>query len=329
MRRVPGYGNFLCVTDGRERIVRNYKENTMILFFPGRRVVAAFAVLALAAACGGSCETPARLESPRMDGARRIGSARAIVLIHGMYMTPACWDDWQKFLRERGFTVHAPAWPLHDRSPAEMRGAHPEAALAALTLDEVLDHYRRFIEGLDEKPILIGHSMGGLISQLLLAEDRAVAALAIDSAPPQGLISLKWSFLKSNWGHISPFADDDEPESLSREDFNYAFVNDWPTDLQRSAYETAVPESRRVGRGPGGDVARVDFDRARGPLLLIAGENDHIIPASLNRSNFEEYANSPSITDFRMFAGRTHAIILQEGWQEVADFAVEWIEANR
>ncbi len=296
-----------------------------------RQTIAILVVLLATVACGAqSCATPARMESGRTPSAQKIGGTRTVVFIHGMYMTPACWNEWQAFFKQKGFKVHAPAWPLHDREAATMRAGHPDAALGKLTLEEVIAANRTFIQGLGEKPILIGHSMGALVSQILLAEGVAAAAIAIDSAPPKGIISLKWSFLKSNWGAISPFADEDEPIFLTQADFNYAFVNDWPEAKQQALYAAGVvPESRRVGKGPTTDAGAIDFDRARGPLLFVAGQNDQITPASLNRSNFAAYADSPSISDFREFPGRTHAIIQQDGWQEVAGFAAEWIEANR
>ncbi len=275
------------------------------------------------------CATPEKAEW-RGPKAARIGTTKTVVFVHGMFMTNACWDQWEAYFQEKGYKVHAPAWPLHDAPAAELRKKHPDPALAKLTLPEVVASYRKFIQGLDEKPIVVGHSMGGLVSQLLLAEGLVAAAVVIDSAPPKGIISLKWSFLKSNWGHASPFANDDEALMLTQEKFNYAFVNGWPEDKQKAIYEAGVvPESRRVGKGPTTAFAKIEYARARGPLLFVAGEKDHIIPASLNYSNFKAYEESPSLTAFRQFRGMTHAIIQQEGWKEVAGYVVEWIEANR
>ena len=116
---------------------------------------------------------------------------------------------------------------------------------------------------------------------------------------------------------------------MSFEDFQYAFVNTLPLDEQRAAYERyVVPESRRVPRESTGGIAKIDFKNARHPLLIIAGSADHIIPASLNRSNYEKYRQSPSVTEFKEFAGRVHFIIGQQGWEEVADFAASWMETN-
>jgi len=246
-----------------------------------------------------------------------------------MYMTPLCWENWQAHFRARGYRTVAPPWPEHELSAEAQRAAHPNARLAALTLAELVEHHAALVRTLDGPPILVGHSMGGLVVQLLLQAGAGVAGVAIDSAPPRGVISLKWAFLKSNWGAINPFASDDMPIRLSFDQFQYAFLNTLPEGEHTALYERhAVPESRRVGRGPTTDAARIDFTRARPPLLMIAGAGDHTIPASLNRANYARYQRTPAITDFREFPGRCHFIIGQPGWEEVADFALEWIEKH-
>ncbi len=252
--------------------------------------------------------------------------SHTVVFVHGMFVTPLCWNEWQAYFQARGYETIAPAWPEHELPVEEQRKRHPSKQLGAVTLEQLLDHYRAAIKGLDEKPILIGHSMGGLIVQLLLQEGLGSAGVAIDSAPPKGVISLKWSFLKSNWPAISPSAKLDEPIALSFEQFQYAFLNNLPEDKARAAYQGYyVPESRRVGKGPTTDVAKIDFTKARPPLLMVAGSEDHIIPASLNRSNYGRYSKSPAVTDFREFPGRAHWIIAQDNWQEVADFVLDWL----
>ena len=169
----------------------------------------------------------------------------------------------------------------------------------------------------------MGHSMGGLIVQLLLQRDLVAAGVAIDSAPPLGVFTTKLSFLKSNWPHITPFVSQSSPIEMSFERFQYAFVNTLPLAEQRAAYDRyVVPESRRVPRNS--LTARVDFKKPHSPLLLIAGSADNIIPASLNKSNYAKYKQSHSVTDFKEFAGRTHFIIGQKNWEEIADYVLVW-----
>ena len=139
--------------------------------------------------------------------------------------------------------------------------------------------------------------MGGLIAQLLLQENLGVAAVAIDSAPPQGLISFKFSFLRSNWKVISPFQDENEPFLPDSDAFHYAFSNCVAESEGLKIYDAfAVPESRLVGKATTTEVARIGFGKKTAPLLFVAGGEDHIVPASLNYANFERYENAPSYT---------------------------------
>lgn len=292
------------------------RKNGMVLGFSAL-------LMGLLAMSGCATATSGRFSA---NTAAKIQPTKTIVLIHGMYLTPDSWQEWKTYFEKQGYTVMAPAWPQHERSVAELRV--DSAALNRLTLAEVVDHYRQIIKALPEKPILIGHSMGGLVTQLLLQEGLAAAGVAIDSAPPKGLISLKYSFLKSNWGVINPFAPK-TPLRLSPEQFAYGFVNTLPKAEQQRIYERyTVPESRTVGKGPSTPTAAIDFSKPRVPLLLIAGAEDHTIPASLNYRNFKKYAKSPSTTEFVLFPGRSHFIIGQPGWQEVAKTVLDWLHCG-
>ena len=166
--------------------------------------------------------------------------------------------------------------------------------------------------------------MGGLAVQLLLQHNLAAAGIAIDSAPPMGVISVKWSFLKSNWPHITPFVSQSQPIEMTFARFQYTFVNGMPLAEQRAAYERyVVPESRRVPRES--LLSRIDFKRPHPPLLLIAGSTDHLIPASLVRTNFARYQPSTSVTSLKEFPGRNHFIVGQKGWEEVAAYIHTWL----
>jgi len=253
--------------------------------------------------------------------------SNTIVFIHGMYMTPLCWERWVDYFQAKGYRCLAPAWPGHDKAVDVLRKNHPDPQLGRLTLTGVLENVAGIVRGLDEKPIIVGHSMGGLIVQLLRQRDLAASSVAIDSAPPLGVLTTKWSFLKSNWPHINPFAQRSEPIAMTFERFQYVFVNGFPLEEQRAAFERfVVPESRRVPAESLTSVAHVDFRKNGTPLLFIAGSADHIIPASLNKSNHTRYHRSDSKVDFKEFPGRTHFIIGQKKWEEVAEWVRKWIE---
>jgi pimeloyl-ACP methyl ester carboxylesterase len=194
----------------------------------------------------------------------------------------------------------------------------------------VIEHYADLIHMLEEKPILIGHSMGELVVQVLLQRYDAIAGVAIDSAPPQGILITDMAFLKSNWPHINPFVSQNSPIQMTLERFQYTFVNDLPLEEQHAAFERyVVPESRRVPAQSLTKVASIGFSSPHPPLLLVAGSNDHLIPAALNLTNYKKYKRSPSRTDLKEFGGRTHFIIGQTGWEEVASYVAAWLEQQK
>lgn len=249
-----------------------------------------------------------------------------IVFVHGMFMNPKSWGQWSQFFSARGHRCHAPAWPFHDGEPAALRASPPEG-LGKLTLGEVIASVAKVVEALPEKPVVIGHSMGGLVTQRLVAQGLAKAGVCIDSAAPKGVAALSWSFLKSNLPVVNPFAGD-APFVMSPEHFQYTFCNTMTLDETRAVLDAfVVPESRNVARSSTGPDGAVDFARPHAPLLFIAGALDQIIPAALNKKNHAAYRDASSRCDLKEFAGRTHYICGQPGWEEVAGFVAEWVEA--
>jgi pimeloyl-ACP methyl ester carboxylesterase len=230
--------------------------------------------------------------------------------------------------------VIAPAWPGKDRSVAQIR--EDPSPLAGLGGQQIIDHYTEIVQALPEPPILIGHSFGGLFVQALLSRGLGAAGVAIDSAPPKGVIARQPSTFRSLGSVIAKPANRRRVVHWTFDQFRYAFVHTLPEDQARHAYDTQVtPETGRLffqgafsaldRRSP----FRIDFRKAdRAPLLMIAGEKDRIVPASLNRANHRRYRHSPAVTDFVEFPGRTHWIIAQPGWQEVADYADKWIHTH-
>ncbi|MBX7082520.1 MAG: alpha/beta fold hydrolase [Nannocystaceae bacterium] len=259
--------------------------------------------------------------------APKAAATKTVVLVHGMFMTPACWGPWVDALEQQGFEVLAPAWPAHDRAPADARKAHPDPALAAVDLAQVVDHYRTILRGLDEPPVLIGHSMGGLVVQILLAEGLATAAIAIDAAPPKGVFTFNGKFLKSNGRVLRGSLD--EPLDMDPERFAYVFVNAQAPAQQRKIWEQfAQPESRRVGRGATTEQGKVDFGAQRGPLLLVTGELDHAVPPVIGRKTFRRYGRANAYTELREIAGADHWLIGSGKWREVFDLSVTWLRAR-
>jgi pimeloyl-ACP methyl ester carboxylesterase len=251
--------------------------------------------------------------------------SHTIAFVHGAFVNRDCWKGWVLRCAARGYACVPIAYPGRERSVAELRDA-PDPDLAALTLEAVIEHHVRMLRALDEKPLIVGHSTGGLLTQLMLQRDLGSAGVAIDSVPPQGVLSLAWSFLRSLRPVLDPLVPLGRTYLMSPAHFAYSFANDLLPAEQAAAYEElVVPESRRLARGALTRAARVDFARPRAPLLMIAGERDHIMPASLNRRNCARSRRSPSITAFKEFPGRAlYSILAGRGWEEVADSVLEW-----
>lgn len=248
-----------------------------------------------------------------------------IVFIHGLFMNPRSWVGWMAWFSERGYRCHAPPWPGHDGEPEALRARPPEV-LRTLTLGEVVAAHRTFIATLDAKPIVIGHSMGGLIAQQLLNADLAAAAVAIDPAPPRGIFVASWSFLRANLPVINPLAGS-KPFQFSLKRFHYAFCNTLTLDETRPIFDAyVVPEARNVARGPTGPDGALDFARPHAPLLIIAGERDHIVPWRLNRKNFRAYRHAGSTRAFHVMPGRDHFLCGQHDWREVAEVAHRFLQ---
>lgn len=278
------------------------------------------------------CSPPEVLEEKgvRAIDYQSILPSETVVFIHGMYLTPITWSNWETHFQSMGYKTFSPAWPLHDLPVYDLNLQHPSTALADLGLPEILQHYRDFTSTLEEKPILVGHSMGGLVTQILLSEGIAAGGIAINSAPPRGIISIDSNFLTANQPHIDLRLPETEPAQLTFEQFQFGFVNNMSLEEQQLAYnDYAVPESRRVGRSTLTSTAEVASDVVRPPLLLISGGNDHTIPAGLSYSNLLKYRESPSVTDYKQFPERNHWTLLQNNWESVADYILNWLEENR
>ena len=239
-------------------------------------------------------------------------------------MNPASWDTWISFFEKKGYSCYAPFFAFHAGNPSDLRvNINPD--LGKITFGQVIDSLIEFIDKLPEKPILIGHSIGGLAVQKLIEMNKGVAGICIDPAPPKGIFSFKWSFLKANMPTINPL----KGNSVCLPGvkwFNYAFCNTMTMEQTEIEYNKfVVPESRNIPRSSTKNEGKIDFKKPHNPLLIIAGEKDNIIPSSLNKKNFEAYKDKNSKIDFKEFAGRTHYICGQQNWEEVANYSASWL----
>ncbi|MEO8359856.1 MAG: alpha/beta hydrolase [Vicinamibacteria bacterium] len=261
-------------------------------------------------------------------------TTNTIVLIHGLWMTPHSWKRFQSRYEQRGYRVIAPAWPRLASTVKEVRD-NP-APLAGLGLIEVAEHYEAEIRALDRPPIVIGHSMGGLVAQILLDRGLGAAGVAIDAAAPKGVYRLPFSALRAAAPVLlNPF-NYGRTVMLTFEQFKYAFANVMSEKEARAAYEEdAVPGPGRplfeVASGNFSFHAANQVDHSnnrRAPLLLIAGGSDNLVPALINRINFKMYKGSTAVTEYKEFPGRSHLLVAQNGWEAVADYALSWAEGH-
>lgn len=260
-----------------------------------------------------------------------------VVLIHGLYLSHSSWDGWIAHYESRGMKVLAPGWPGMEGSVAELR-ANP-TAIANMRVEDILDHYERIIRELDTPPIVIGHSFGGAFTQVLLSRGVGAVGVGIAPATVRGVRDVPFVTIKSNVAILrNPFARK-KAIMLSPEQFNFGFTNTFPPDLAKEAYDKyAVPGSRNVlfsgvySQLNSKTALKVDWDKPdRAPFLFIAGGQDHIVPASANRSNYEKYvkANPTVITAYKEYPARSHFTAAEPGWEAIADFALDWALAPR
>lgn len=249
-----------------------------------------------------------------------------IVFVHGMFQNPKSWDKWTAYFGGEGFNCVVPAWPRHEGDPAALR-ANPPEGLGELRLATVIDSIEAVVRGLN-KPIMIGHSVGGLITQIMLDRGLISCGVAISSVAPNAMIDLDWGFIKNSAIITNPLMGS-APIEMDAATFHSSFANTLSEDEATREFEaTATHDSRNVLRDCLGPDGRVDLDTPHGPLLLIGGEQDEIIPAHLTEKNFKAYSDTSSVTAFKAFAGRSHYICNEPGWQEVANEALTFIQQH-
>jgi len=257
-----------------------------------------------------------------------------IVLIHGLWMTPRSWEHWVARYEAAGHQVLAPAWPGLDRDVEDLRA--DASGIETLGVAEIADHYEAIVRGLPEAPIIMGHSFGGLFTQILLDRGLGAAGVAIDSAAAKGVFSLPPQQLRSAFPVLKSPLNAHRTVLLTPEEFHYAFANTMDEAASRAAYDRyAVPGPGRVlfqaalaNLNPRAET-RVHYrNDDRAPLLFIAGGEDHVVPAQVDAAQARKYRRSAAVTEYREFPGRSHFTVGQDGWEEVADYALDWAMAH-
>ncbi|SHN34815.1 alpha/beta hydrolase [Cryptosporangium aurantiacum] len=253
-----------------------------------------------------------------------------IVLIHGFWVTPRSWEHWITHYEKKGFRVLAPGYPGFEVE-VEALNADP-TPIEKLTAPAIIEHLSAIVGALPEPPILIGHSAGGAFTQVLLDRGYGAAAVALNSAPTEGVKVIPFSQLKSTFPVLKSPANRHKAVGFTYEQFHYAFTNNFPEDESRRLYERyAIPASGGIlwdsvlaNLLPGPQDIAVNYHNDnRAPLLFISGSQDHIMPPSVQASNAKHYKGN-TVTEVKLYEGYAHLLPAQEGWEEIADYALEW-----
>jgi non-heme chloroperoxidase len=278
-----------------------------------------------------SATTITEHESEEVARANATG-LQPVVFIHGLWLLPSSWDRWATVFEEAGFTALTPGWP-DDPDDVEEANAHPEV-FASKTVGQVADHFDEIVAKLDTKPVIIGHSFGGLLTQILAGRGRSAASVAIDPAPFQGVLPLPFSALKSASPVLRNPANRSRAVPLTYDQFRYGFANAVDEREAQELYERfAVPaagaplfQAATANFNPWTEVKVDTKNPERGPLLIISGEKDHTVPWAIANASFKQQDDNEGVTEIVEIKGRGHALTIDSGWREVADTALAFVK---
>ncbi len=259
-------------------------------------------------------------------------STKTIVFIHGLWMHSSSWQDWMDYFNQQGYKTLSPGWPGDSLTVAECR-ANPES-IANRGVTEIVESYAKIIATLPESPIVIGHSFGGLIAQILLDRGLASGCVAIDPAPMKGVWQLPFSVIKASLPVLGNPFNFTKANSLTFKQFCYGFANALSEKEARELYDRWVipapcrPLFQAALASFAGSETKVNTQNTtRGPLLITAGEKDNQAPPVLGKASMKKY-NSSVISDFKLFKGRGHSLVIDNGWKEIAEYSHAWLKKN-
>src|SRR5436189_493253 len=255
-----------------------------------------------------------------------------VVFVHGLWLLPSSWDRWAELFESAGYAPLQPGWP-DDPETVEEAKANPEV-FARKTVGQIADHFADVIGELDRKPALVGHSFGGLLTQIIAGRGLSAASVAISPAPFRGVLPLPISALRSATPVLSNPANWNRAIPLTYEQFRFAFANAVSEDEAKELYTTyAVPapgapifQAAAANVNPWTEVKVNTIHPERGPLLIISGEKDHTVPRAIAEASYKRQKRNPGVTEFTEIAGRGHALTIDSGWREVADTALTFIK---
>jgi pimeloyl-ACP methyl ester carboxylesterase len=269
-------------------------------------------------------------EASEVEAANASGK-RPVVLVHGLWLLPSSWDRWREVFQEAGYATLAPGWP-DDPETVEDARARPEV-FAGKKVQAVTDHHHDVVRSLTTTPALVGHSFGGLIVQKLASLGAAAATVAIDPAPGRGVLPLPVSALRSALPVLGNPANAKRSVTLTRDQFGFGWANALPDEEATSLYDefhvaasgAPIFQAAFGNLNPRSETA-VDYTaRDRGPLLVVSGGADHTVPHAISHAAYRKHAKNSAATEFAEIPGRGHSLVIDSGWREVADTALDFV----
>jgi non-heme chloroperoxidase len=270
-------------------------------------------------------------ESEQVARANESG-LQPVVFIHGLWLLPSSWDRWAAVFEEAGYTAISPGWP-DDPDTVEEANEHPEV-FAGKTVGQVADHFGDVIGKLDKKPAVIGHSFGGLLTQIIAGRGLSAASVAIDPAPFRGVLPLPISALRSASPVLTNPANRNRAVPLTYEQFRFGFANAVSEDEAKQLYDAyAVPapgaplfQAATANLNPWTEAKVNSKSPDRGPLLIISGEKDNTVPWSIANASYKKQKRNEAVTEIVEMKDRGHALTIDSGWREVADTALAFVK---
>jgi pimeloyl-ACP methyl ester carboxylesterase len=276
---------------------------------------------------------PFTLTEHELEQVKRANESTAtpVVFVHGLWLLPSSWDRWATFFEENGFVAVKPGWPDDPETVAEAK-AHPEV-FAGKGIGEIADYQEHVIRELDRKPVVIGHSFGGLLTEILAGRGLAVASVAISPAPARGVLPLPISALRSAGVALKNPANYNKAIPLTYEQFRYSFANAVGEDEAKELYlGYSVPgpaeplfQAATANINPWTE-AKVDWKNPqRGPMLIISADSDHTVPWAIANAAYKNEAKNEGVTEIVKIEGHGHALTIDQGWRDVAQTALDFV----
>jgi non-heme chloroperoxidase len=254
-----------------------------------------------------------------------------VVFIHGLWLLPSSWDHWAELFEQEGFAAVTPSWPDDPETIDEAR-AHPEV-FAGKTLGQVADHVAEVIDALDKKPVVMGHSTGGLLAQMIADRGLSAATVAIDPGPFRGVLPLPVAALRSAAPVLKNPLNRKRAVTLTLDQFKYGWANALSDEEAKQLYDSyhvatpgvALMQMANANLNPRTEAKLDPSNPNRGPLLIIEGEKDHTVPWAIANASYKRQRHNPAVTEIAKVPNRGHSLTIDSGWREVADTALRFV----